>query len=212
MAINILIVEDHAIVREGIKGLIAQQDEIKVVAECADAEETLQTLQKIVPDLILCDINLPDMDGIELISQIKKKFDSIKIIILSSHTEEYFVLKALDVNADGYLHKNILKKELVESIKKVHKGEKYFSQAVSQTIINNMFHKKSGNAQNITTFTQREKEILKLITEGLSNKGIAEKLFISVKTVETHRTNLLKKAEAKNTAELVKFAITNKLV
>ncbi len=211
MAIKILLVEDHAIVREGIKGLISQQEDIKVVAECADAEETLTVLQTVTPDLILCDINLPDMDGIDLIVQIKKKYPSIKIIILSSHTEEYFVLKALEVNADGYLHKNILKKELVESIKKVCKGEKYFSQAVSQTIINNMFHKKTSS-QSITTFTQREKEILKLITEGMSNKAIADKLFISVKTVETHRTNLLKKAEVKNTAELVKFAIINKLV
>ncbi|WP_027000981.1 response regulator [Eisenibacter elegans] len=209
--IKILLIEDHGIVREGVKGIISQHEGMYVTEECDNAEDALHILTNHIPDVILCDITLADTDGIELIAKIKKKYPNIKVIILSSHNEEYFVLRALEVNTDGYLHKSILKKELIEGILKVYKGEKYFSQAVSQIIINNMVNKRTGNS-GAAAFTPREKEILKLITEGYSNREISDKLFISIKTVDTHRTSLLKKSDAKNTAELVKFAIENKLV
>lgn len=203
-----MLIDDHAIVREGLKSLIAQQEDMRIVEEASDAQEALEKLSQNSVSVVLCDLNLPDTDTFALIQQIQKKYTNTKIIILSSHNEEYYILKAMEANVDGYLHKSIVKKELVEGIRKVLKGEKYYSQAISQTIINHMI----ANRSKPDVFTPREKEILKLISDGLSNKDIADKLFISTKTVETHRASLIKKADVKNSAELIKFAIENKII
>ncbi|NJO01487.1 MAG: response regulator transcription factor [Bacteroidia bacterium] len=161
--------------------------------------------------MIICDINLPEIDGIELTQQIKLQYPQVKVIILSMHDDRHYILRAVEAQVDGYLHKDIFEQELIEGIKTVYQGEKYFSKGISQIIINTLFNKES-EADNPYELTAREREVLKLITDGYKNREIADKLFISTKTVDKHRANLLQKLNVRNTAELVKFAIQKQLV
>ena len=209
--IKIFLVDDHRLIRTSLRKLIAQIEGMEVIAEFSKAEEVIKEIPKYNPDIILCDINLPDRDGITLSSEIKELYPEIKVIILSMHKEKSFILKAVQANVDGYMHKDIFEQDLLEGITKVSMGEKYFSKEIAQIIINNLYGNKTDE-NNWTEITSREKEVLKLITEGFKNREIADKLFISTKTVDKHRANLLQKLNARNTAELVKYAIQQNMV
>ena len=211
--ITFFIIEDHTIVRQGLKQLLAKYSEMKVLEEFGTPERVLEALAIQQPDIVLCDINLPEMDGLSLTEKIKHRFPGLKVIILTMHQKEFYVLKAFDAGADGYFHKDTEENELIMGIKKVYNGQKYFCQSVSQILINRLLDTKNTAGKNLLpTLTFREKEVLEQVVAGLGNREIGDKLCISTRTVENHRANILRKFGLKNTVELVKFAIENSLV
>lgn len=211
--ITFYIIEDHTIVRQGLKQLLAKYTEMKVLAEFGTPDNIMTSLAKQRPDIVLCDINLPGMDGLALTEKIKQKYPDQKIIILTMHQKEFYVLKAFDAGADGYFHKDTEESELIMGIKKINNGQKYFCQSVSQILINRLLDTKNSSGKTLLpTLTFREKEVLEQVVAGLGNREIGDKLCISTRTVENHRANILRKFGLKNTVELVKFAIENSLV
>ncbi|WP_299464395.1 response regulator transcription factor [uncultured Microscilla sp.] len=212
--ITFYIVEDHTIVRQGLKQLLAKYAEMKVLAEFGVPDQIMDNLAKGErPDIVLCDINLPGMDGLALTEKIKQKYPDQKVIILTMHQKEFYVLKAFDAGADGYFHKDTEESELIMGIKKIYNGQKYFCQSVSQILINRLLDTKNSSGKTLLpTLTFREKEVLEQVVAGLGNREIGDKLCISTRTVENHRANILRKFGLKNTVELVKFAIENSLV
>ncbi|WP_299463770.1 response regulator transcription factor [uncultured Microscilla sp.] len=207
--ITLYLIDDHALVRLGLKKILSRFDEIKILSDFSSAAEALEQLDNVKPDLVLCDISLPEMDGIEFTKKAKSKHPDLKVIMLSSHKEEFYVLKAVEAKADGFLHKDVLENELIEAIKRVNQGGNFYSQDISQIIINSFVN---GDKPSIPQLSAREKEVLHFLVEGLSNKEIADKLFISSKTVDNHRANILKKLNLKNNVQLVRFALEHKLV
>lgn len=207
--ITLYLIDDHALVRLGLKKILSRFNEIKILSDFSSAAEALEQLDNVKPDLVLCDISLPEMDGIEFTKKAKAKHPDLKVIMLSSHKEEFYVLKAVEAKADGFLHKDVLENELIEAIQRVNQGGNFYSQDISQIIINSFVN---GDKPSIPQLSAREKEVLHFLVEGLSNKEIADKLFISSKTVDNHRANILKKLNLKNNVQLVRFALEHKLV
>lgn len=200
MATKVFIVDDHYMVIEGIRSLLQNEKSIEWLGHASNAASCLAFLQKQQPDVILMDINLPDKSGIELCKEVISKFPSTFIVGLSTFNQQSFIQKMMDNGASGYVLKNATQEELMEAIQTVMKGKTYLSEEASQVL------RKNADA-GIPVLTRREKEVLELIAEGLTNNEIAQKLFISVATVDTHRKNLLAKFEAKNIASLIKAAM-----
>ncbi|MCS7019974.1 MAG: response regulator transcription factor [Cytophagales bacterium] len=205
--IKVALVDDHQIIRDGIKKLLSEEPDIAVVLEAADIKEAQKLLDEQPVDLLITDISMPNGSGFDLIKAVAPHKD-LKVLILSMHTEEAYVRKALEMGVSGYLTKDISRLELVRAIQAVHAGETYFSNAVSQVMMNtiaqrvrrsNNFDKPAANK-----LTLREKEIVRYILDGLSSPEIAEKLFISHRTVENHRANIMNKLKVRNTIELVR--------
>lgn len=207
--IRVTLVDDHQIVRDGIKNILEDQDHICIVDEFSNGQEFLNSYKADNTDLILLDINMPVRDGIETTKKAFSSHKGIKIIALSMYDEEEYIVRILDAGAKGYILKNCSSQELIKAIETVNSGSNYFSPEVSDKLLNS-FTKEGKNNLNYPNekndLTTREKEILKLIAEEFTNQEIANKLFISNRTVDTHRRNLLQKLEAKNTAGLVKHA------
>ncbi len=214
--IKIILVEDHQIVRDGIKSLLANSIDIEIVNEAGSAYELFEILKTDLPDVILLDISLPTMSGIEIAKILARDFPSIKILMLSMYTSEDFVFNALKAGIKGYLPKNITRDELILAINEVYKGNEYFSKSISDTIlksyINNAKLNAKSSSERLDNLTLREKEILRYVAEGYNNNDIVERLNISIRTVETHKTNIMKKLELHNVVELVKFAIKNNII
>ncbi|PLX07930.1 MAG: DNA-binding response regulator [Marinilabiliales bacterium] len=214
--IKIVLVEDHQIVRDGIKSLLADSIHIEIVNEAESAYELFEILKKDIPDILLLDISLPSMSGIEIAKILTKDYPSIKILMLSMYTSEDFVFNALKAGIKGYLPKNITRDELILAINEVYKGNEYFSKSISDTILKSYINNAKLNSKNssdkLENLTLREKEILRYVAEGYNNNDIVERLNISIRTVETHKTNIMKKLELHNVVELVKFAIKNKII
>jgi len=200
MAIKVFIVDDHYMVIEGIRSLLQNEKDIEWVGHASNAASCLAFLQKQQPDVILMDINLPDKSGIDLCKEVIGKYPSIFIVGLSTFNQQSFIQKMMDNGASGYVLKNATQEELMEAVQSVMKGKTYLSEEASQVL------RKNADA-DIPVLTRREKEVLELIADGLTNNEIAQKLFISVATVDTHRKNLLAKFEAKNIASLIKAAM-----
>lgn len=199
MVIKVFIVDDHYMIIEGIRSLLQNQNDIEWLGHAMTAASCLAFLQQQQPDVILMDINLPDMSGIDLCKEVKTKYPRIHIIGLSSFNQQSFIQKMLENGASGYLLKNATLEELSYAIKAVTEGELFLSNEVELTV------QKNENSK-IPIITKREMEVLLLIADGLTNNEIASKLFISITTVDTHRKNLLAKFEAKNTASLIRMA------
>ncbi len=204
MKIKVFIVDDHYMVIEGIRSLLQNERSIEWTGHATNAASCLAFLRQEQPDVILMDINLPDINGIDLCKEVKQKYPSVFIIGLSTFNQLSFIQKMMDSGASGYVLKNASQEELMEAIETAAKGKTYFSDEASKTL------QKSESASVI--LTRREKEVLELIAEGLTNNVIAQKLFISPATVDTHRKNLLAKLEAKNTASLVRIATQLQLI
>ncbi len=205
--IKVFIVDDHYMVIEGIQSLLSHDPDIEFTGHASTAASCISYLDHHEPDVILLDISLPDMSGIDLCNEIKKKHPAVHILGLSTFNQHSFIEKMLEKGASGYLLKNASKHELSVAIKNVYSRKQYLSYEASMTLRDS--HVASLAAP---VLTRREKEILLLISEGLTTPVIAEKLFISVATVETHRKNLLAKFKVKNTASLIKTAAENKLL
>ncbi len=214
--IKVALVDDHQIVRDGIKSLLSNQEDIQIVGEAKDAYEFLELVKSKLPDIVLLDISLPKMNGIELTKVIRADYPKIKILILSMYTSEDFIFNALKAGIHGYLPKNTTQDELRLAINDVYAGKEYFSKTISDTILKSYMHSaKYGNTvtdDKLIHLTNREREILQYVVEGATNLQIAEKLCISIRTVETHKTTILKKLNLNNVIDLVKFAIKNNLI
>ena len=213
--ISVLLAEDHKILREGIKLLLESCDDIAVTNEASSGSEVLQQLENSVPDVVLMDIKMPEMDGIEATRKIRERFkDNPQVLALSSFNDEENLMKMLDAGAKGYVLKKAGKDELITAIKALASGNTFYSSEVSATLINiiNNPRKTVGQIANDFPITERETEVLIEIANGLTNAQISSKLFISIHTVDTHRRNLLQKLQLHNTAGLVKFAFENGLV
>ncbi len=214
--ITVALVDDHQIVRDGIKALLEGQTHIEVVAEASTASEMLEKLTSQIPQIAIVDISLPGISGIELAKVISNDFPNIKVIMLSMHTNQEFVFNAIKAGAKGYLPKNITQCELIEAIEAVSGGKEYFSKDISEIILKSYLKQikdpERANELKDEKLTPRESEILKLVAEGYSNQLIAEKLFISVRTVESHKNHIMQKLELTTTVDLVKYALKNKII
>ncbi|MCF6280562.1 MAG: response regulator transcription factor [Flavobacteriaceae bacterium] len=209
--IKISITDDHFVVLKGIETLFANEDNIQVISTNEDGKTTLDALKIEEPDVLFLDINLPDINGIELTKTITKLHPTVKIIALTNHEDVSFVKRMLDHGAYGYLLKNAHKHELLDAITTVLNGEKYLQKSIAKKILNQSL----GNLENVALqpkLTRRETEVLQAIYEELTTQQISEKLFISPKTVEVHRMNLMSKLGAKNSVGIIKVAIQKQLL
>lgn len=210
--IKVVLVDDHTIIRDGIKALLHDNQEISVVGEANNGKELINLLPALNADIILMDINMPEMDGFEATSYLKEKFPEIKVLVLSMLDHESYISKVFDAGASGYLLKNTGREEMTCAIKMVAKGGRYLCSEIGFNLLNKLkstTYKPVENTEEKQTrdLSQREIEILKLIADGLTNAEIADKIFTSKRTVETHRQNIIEKTKAKNTAALIKYAI-----
>lgn len=211
---RILIAEDHTILREGLRALLSAEPDFEVVGEAADGRDAIQGVQDMNPDLVLMDLSMPRMNGLEAIRELKKQNPDTKVVALTVHKTEEFIIATLKAGAEGYVLKDATNAELVSAIRNVSQGKRYLSPGVSQTVIEGYL-----DARNISetksagdVLTKREREILKLIAEGYKNREIAEDLCISPKTVEKHRSNLMKKLDLHSASALTAYAIERGLV
>lgn len=206
--IDILIADDHKVFREGLHSLFSNLSDIRVIGEAADGREVLALLENRQPDIILMDIAMGDTSGIDTTRLVKERYPEVKILVLSMHAESQYVVKMLEAGASGYLLKDAGSSEMITAIHTVYAGDTYYSRQVSDTLIEHLTRSSQRKARSTgASLTRRELEVLQLIAEEYSNPEIAEKLSISIRTVDTHRRNLLEKLDARNTAGLVKHAI-----
>lgn len=204
--IKIIIADDHTMFLEGIVSLLENEERICILGKATNGKEAFKIIKNSIPDIILLDISMPEMDGIEVTKIIKQKFPSIKILIVSTHSNIQMIAKLIRMGVDGYLLKNAEKQELLHAIETIQNGATYFCKEVTEKNDDNNSKIKSETLQ-ITELSNREKEILILIAQEFTGNEIAEKTFISLNTVNTHRRNLISKLNVKNTAGLVKYAI-----
>jgi two-component system, NarL family, response regulator NreC len=202
--ITIVIADDHKMVRDGLKSFLTKISDFEIVAEVEDGEQLLSVYEKLMPDIALVDISMPRINGLEAMRHLHEQNSMVKIIMLSMHEEADYIMKAIQNGAKGYLLKNTDEKELEMAIRTVAEGGKYFNSAVSTIMIENMITKEPVRMTAEINVSNREKEILKLVSQGQSNKMIADVLHISIRTIETHRLNLLRKLDVSNAAEMVK--------
>ena len=207
--IKVFLVDDHAIVRDGIKAVISS-DDILVTGEASSSKEFFSLLKTSVPDIAVLDISLPDVSGIEIAKRLSSEYPMIGIIMLSMHLNEDFIFNSIKAGALAYLPKNASKSELISAIRSVAQGEEYFSESVSNIILKSYI--KKAKKEDEQPLSKREMEILKLFAEGKSNRQIADALFISCRTVESHKNHIMQKLELKSTVELIKFAIKNHII
>ena len=208
MSIKIMVVDEHKILREGLATMIAKQPDMEIVGEATDGREALDLVDQKTPDLILMDVSMPNLNGIEATRKIKSKKPEIEIIALSLHSDRRFVLGMIGAGASGYLIKQCTFDELVLAINTVMEGKKYLSPEISNILVDEYVRKDSQEEAIIDSkLTPREREILQLLAEGKNTKEIASNLSISVKTVETHRRHIKRKLKADSVAELTKIAI-----
>jgi DNA-binding NarL/FixJ family response regulator len=213
---RIVLVDDHPIVRDGIKALLVGHEDYFLAGEAADGKELLDKLPDLNPDLVILDISLPRMSGIEITKILSEQYPEIKVLILSMHTGEDFIFNAIKAGAKGYLPKNTTRKELIDAINSLVAGDIYFNDAISNTILKSYIRKAQNNEANekdtATALSPREAEILKMVAEGLTNQEISNKLFISIRTVESHKNHIMQKLKLRTTVDLVKFAIRKGIV
>ncbi len=217
--ISVFLVDDHEIIRDGIKSLIGSYENINVIGEAGSGREAISQLKNLNADVVLMDIQMPEMNGIETAEKLLKLKPKLKIVALSMHNEEAYILKMLKIGAMGYLLKESGRDELIRGIETVNSKQKYLSNMVSMKLINSFLDDKlkpnvvEGRKEvSFEMFTEREVEILKLLTVGFTSQQISEKLSISRRTVDTHRRNLFQKARVKNSVGLVNFAFEHGLV
>lgn len=214
--IKVVIVDDHGLLRQGLASLLQNVGDIEVLASLASGEEAINLPDELTPDLFLMDIMMKGMTGIEATRWIKEQDPGKKVVLISSEVNKDFIAAGIKSGIDGYLPKDVSKDELLQAIRKVMQGDRYFSQQVTSLVFQDFYLQKTEGkglpSKKSNELTKRENEVLVLIANGKSLKQISEELFISVKTVETHKLNIQDKLGLANTAQLVKYAIEQKLV
>jgi DNA-binding NarL/FixJ family response regulator len=212
--IRVLLADDHLIVRKGLRALLEGNSRIHVTDEAGDGRETLQKVKEHLPDVVVMDISMPNLNGIEATRQIKKKFPDVKVLILTMHSSEEYVSAILNAGASGYMLKQSAPTELIAAIEAVHKGDSFLSSSICTMVIQE-FKRNIHDGQEPAGFdslTEREREVIQLIAEGKSTRQIAECLFISPKTAEVHRSHLMKKLDLHNIAEIIRYALRKGIV
>jgi len=204
--IRILIADDHPLVMDGIRSCLETYDHIEVVGEARTGREALDKAEELKPDIVLMDITMPDLSGLDATEQFKDRFPEIKLLILSMHDNREYITSALRYGARGYILKDVPSQEIFAAIEAVHRGGTYFSSAVSEILLS---HAEAGSQESLTS---REQTILLLLAEGKSNKHVARELDISVRTAETHRRNIKRKLNIDSTAGLTRYAIQHGLI
>lgn len=214
--VRIILADDHQLVRSGIANLLNGETFLEIIGEASDAPECLNLIEQDPPDVAILDIAMPGMSGIELTRKICSQYPSVQVLILSMYTSEEFIFNAINAGARGYLPKNTSRKELIDAIRAISKGEEYYAESISNVILKSYIKKaQSGpdDARNKENqLSKREMEVLRLFAEGFSNQEIADKLFISIRTVESHKNHIMQRLELKSSVDLVKFAIRNNMV
>jgi DNA-binding NarL/FixJ family response regulator len=205
--IRVLLADDHTLVRAGIRGLLEKMAGIQVVAETGDGREALRLIEAHQPDVVLMDITMPGLNGLEAASRVTKDFPKVCVIMLSVHANEEYVWQALRGGAAGYLVKDAGPAELELAVTAVARGEMYLSPAVSKHVVQDYIRRVAGETSTLDFLTPRQREILQMIAEGNTTKEVAERLNVSVKTVETHRAQLMERLDIHDVAGLVRYAI-----
>jgi DNA-binding NarL/FixJ family response regulator len=212
--IKVLLADDHTIVRKGLRSLLESENGILVVGEAADGREAIDQVGRLRPDVVIMDIGMPGLNGLESTRQIKARYANIQVLILTVHTSEEYVFQILRAGASGYVVKQAAPKELISAIRAVGCGEAFLSPSISRKVVDEFV--KNGAAttkwDSYEKLTPREREVLQLIAEGHPTRVIAELLHISVKTVETHRAHLMEKLDMRSTAELTRYAISKGVI
>ena len=208
MSIGILIAEDHAIVREGLRSLIEKQPNMEIVHEAEDGRTAVELVRELLPDVVIMDITMPNLNGVEATRQITYEFPQVKIIALSIHSNRRFVANMLGAGAAGYVLKECLFDELIQAIKTVTAGDRYLSSRITSVVVED-YVKRLATVDDspLSTLTSREREVLQLVAEGKSTKQIALELHVSTKTVETNRRRIMQKLDIHSVAELTKYAV-----
>ena len=206
--IKIIVVDDHQLFREGIISLLSKNDELEIVGEADSVKELFSILDIKKAHVVLIDISMPETNGLEAIKECRDKYPDVKFIVLTMHAEGQYVVKAVRNGAFGYLIKNANEHELITAIREVSVGKKHFNSEISQLMIGNM----AIEGESHKKLSDREMEVIQLVSEGQTTKEIADQLFVSARTVETHRVNMMKKLNVQNTAELIKKAAHLKFI
>ncbi len=206
-AICVLLADDHTLIRAGIRGLLQGLDGVDVVGEAGDGHEALRLAQSLHPDIVLLDIGMPGLNGLEVAARLTKLDPRMRVVILSMHTSEEYVLQALRAGAAGYLLKGSAVAELELAIRAVARGDIYLSPAVSRSVVDEYVRRTSGEADPLAALTPRQREVLQLVAEGHSSKDIAQQLGLSYRTIETHRNQLMKRLDIHDLTGLVRFAV-----
>ncbi|MFT5699045.1 MAG: DNA-binding NarL/FixJ family response regulator [Desulforhopalus sp.] len=211
---RVFIVEDHQLFREGLKSMLNNRGDIEIVGEAEDGLDAIRKIRQAQPEMVLLDLSIPKVSGISVMKEIKRDLPEIKILVLTIHESDQYVLEAFDAGVDGYCIKDASRPELMVAIDSVLQGKSYISPGISDQVIDGYLNgrKTLKKESDWDTVTQREREVLKLLAEGYSNKEIADFLHISVKTVEKHRSNLISKLDIHNVAQLTTFAIQKGLI
>lgn len=205
--IRILVVDDHAILRDGIRSLLESQDDIVVVGEASDGEEAFNLARNLLPDIVLMDITMPNTNGLEATRLIKESFPQVNVLILTQHDSREYIAPALEAGASGYVLKRSGRREMLNAIRQVYKQGAFLTSNITQEVIQE--YSQAGNREHGQQLTDRERQVLHLISDGRSNKEVALELGISPKTVSVHRTNIMSKLNVQNTVELIRFTTNN---
>lgn len=209
--ITILLADDHDVVRRGMKMLLEDEESVNVIGEASDGLDAIAKVKSLMPNVVILDLTMPKMTGIEAAKVISEEYPEVKILIFSMHHNREYIVSSVANGANGYLLKDTGKEELMKAIKVVSEGRKYFPPDISEIIIDDLLAKTSGSQEEnrpiFEKITPKEKQILGMIVQGYNSREMADKLFLSIRTVDNHRANMMKKVKAKNTADLVKMAI-----
>jgi DNA-binding NarL/FixJ family response regulator len=207
--IRLLLADDHPLIRAGFQSLLSKNERFELVGIAENGKELLELVDKLSPDIVLSDINMPIMNGMEAITEIGKRHPEVKCVVLTMHEEHEYIMNALKIGVQGYILKSIERFDLEKAIIMIYEGGKYFSPLVTNILAESVV---KPEQQIITELTPREKEVLELVAQGFSTKQVADKLGIGTRTVESHRVNMLKKMKVNNTAELVRKSIEMKIL
>lgn len=209
MSIRVFLADDHAVVRDGLRALLEAQDDITVVGDAANGRQAVDQVRKLRPDVVVMDIAMPELNGIEATQQIRESCPSTHVMILSMHSSPEHIFRALQAGARGYLIKESAGKEVAMAVRALHAGRRYFSRQITDTVIDDYIHQRqfSSDQSPLGSLSPREREVLQLVVEGKSSVEIAEILFLSPKTVETYRSRIMEKLGIHDLPGLVKFAI-----
>ncbi|MCL6552723.1 MAG: response regulator transcription factor [Armatimonadota bacterium] len=212
--IRILIADDHSIVREGVRMILAGQDDFEVVGEAATGREAVEQARRLRPDVVVMDISMPDLNGIQATELIRRELPEVQVLGLTMHEEGNYVFELLKVGAAGYVLKRAAAEDLVAAVRAAHRGEAFLYPSVAKMVVQDFLQRASPKEKEhaLDGLTEREREVLTLIAEGYTNQEIANRLYISIKTVQTHRAHIMEKLNLHDRAELVRYAIRKGLI
>lgn len=211
---RILLADDHSIVRKGLRSILEEDSSLEVVGEAANGREAVELCQALQPHIVVMDVGMPQLNGLEAALQVQRVATGTKVIVLSMYRDETYLLRALTAGARGYLLKDTAEEEILPAVRAVIRGGTYFSPSISQTLLDDhvRYLQKRGLQDSYDLLTEREKEVLQLLAEGRTNKEVANVLNVSLSTVETHRTNMMQKLNLHSAAEIVLYAVRKKLI